>query len=84
MEGDKVRLYHLPQRIEGGIKINGLKDKKGEDIDLRFHHIDGMYSYCTVEGSDEVIHLSATTELVYEGNDEYRVEEPENESDKSY
>lgn len=29
-----------------------------------FHHLDGLYSYCTVEGKDDkVVHLYALTEL---------------------
>ena len=31
-----------------------------------FDHIDGMYSYCWVEGKkDKIVHLGATTELTF-------------------
>lgn len=38
----------------------GLEVKK-EDL-IRFHHIDGMYSYCTNQDGD-VVHLAAWTEV---------------------
>ena len=77
-----IKLYNLPQRVEGGIKIHGLKDKDDNDIVVLFHHLDGAYSYCTVQNPEapndtdgDVVHLSASTPLVELGNDEYKIEE---------
>lgn len=57
-----VKLYDIPK----GSKIrekcyNDKKELVGSVI--IFHHLDGMYSYCTIEGTKEIIHLSATTPL---------------------
>jgi hypothetical protein len=82
-----IKLYNLPQNIEGGIKIHGFKselDDSDKELTLRFHHLDGMYSVCSVEGEkDSIVHLSASTPLVELGNDEYRIEYNE-EEDRSY
>lgn len=69
-----IKLYNLPQRVKDGIKIHGFVID-GEEVILRFHHLDGMYSYCTVEDSEKVVHLNASTPLVELGNDEYKIEE---------
>lgn len=84
-ESAHIKLYNLPQRTEKGIKIHGFKEYvsegKTQDLVLRFHHLDGMYSYCTVDGEDDrVIHLSASTPLVEMGNDEYRIDDQESDS----
>jgi hypothetical protein len=73
--GYKIKLYNLPQRVEGGLKIHGLKDDKDKDIVVLFHHLDGMYSYCTIEGTDKVVHLSASTPLITLGKGEYKIDE---------
>lgn len=75
MTGYKIKLYNLPQRVEGGLKIHGLKDDEGKDVVVLFHHLDGMYSYCTVEGTDKIVHLSAITPLVTLGEGEYKIDE---------
>lgn len=73
-----VKLYNLPQRVQGGILVKGFRVDDDKTIDLRFHHLDGMYSYCTVDGDEEkVVNLSASTPLVELGNDEYQIEYPE-------
>lgn len=67
-----VKLYELPR--DQGIRIKAETyegDKKIGDF-IIFHHIDGMYSYCTEESTGKVCHLSASVELVRkEGNDYY-------------
>lgn len=76
-----LKLYNLPQRTENGIPIHGAKAQdSGEDIVLLFHHLDGMYSYCTVQDPEapndktgKVVHLSASTPLVYEDG-KYRID----------
>jgi len=57
---EKVKLYQIPR----GSKI------KARLRMITFHHMDGMYSYCTVDGLEDpanvganVIHLSASTPL---------------------
>lgn len=40
-----MKIYNLP-RSEDGIPIYGEKDIRGNDILIKFFHIDGMYSYC--------------------------------------
>lgn len=75
MIGHKIKLYNLPQRTEKGIKIHGLKDNKGKDIVVVFHHLDGMYSYCTIQDTDKVVHLSASTPLVELEGGEYKIDE---------
>jgi len=52
-----MELYNVPNNT----KIR-LKDALFEDEILLFHHIDGMYSYCT-DMSGGVIHLAAWTEV---------------------
>jgi hypothetical protein len=86
----KIKLYNLPQRIEGGIKIHGFKNKEGKDITILFHHLDGMYSYCTIQDPEapndstgEVVHLNAATSLIEMGNDEYKIDEEETQ-EKEY
>jgi hypothetical protein len=73
--GYKIKLYNVPENIKGGLKIHGFKDKKGKKIVLRFHHLDGAYSYCTIDGSKKVVNLSASTPLVTLENDEYQIDE---------
>lgn len=62
-----LKLYELPARPKQPIKIYGLivGNAQGEQIKavVLYHHIDGMYSYCTIENSKEVIHLHCGTEL---------------------
>lgn len=60
----KIKLHELPQRTELGIRIDIT-----DDLTVRFHHLDGMYSYCTVDGgkSDgQPFHLAAWTPLIRE------------------
>lgn len=75
-----MKLYELPQRTEKGVKIYPLRSvsiedgKELNDIVILFHHLDGMYSYCTLldkdgdtvlfkDGTKAVMHLSAATPL---------------------
>lgn len=48
-----MKLYELPRNTYFRIS--------GEPQVYFFHHIDGMYSYCTF--GDYVIHINATTEV---------------------
>jgi len=57
-----MKLHEIPQgsRIKAET-FNGKNEKLGDFI--VFHRLDGAYSYCTVDGTDEVCHLSANQEL---------------------
>lgn len=70
-----MKLYNLPQNVEGGIPVHNVKlpDVLGE-VTVLFHKLDELSSDCTIEGTDKVVHLDATTPIVYE-NGEYRVGE---------
>ena len=74
----KVKLYEVPRNstIEAKLKL----PKSGSSPALlKFHHLDGAYSYCTIikprrfEG--EVVHLSAVTLLTSIGENQYRLED---------
>jgi hypothetical protein len=68
-----MKLYNLPQNVEGGLPIHNV-DVDGKKITILFHHLDGMYSNCTIKGTNKVVHLDATTPIIYEDG-EYRVGE---------
>ena len=57
-----MKLYEIPNGSRIKAEITNSNGKLGDYI--TFIHLDGMYSYCTVEGTDEVCHLPATQELV--------------------
>lgn len=56
-----MKLYEIP----GGSRIKAeTSNEEGKLGDfIIFHHLDGLYSFCTVEGTKEVCHLSANQEL---------------------
>lgn len=60
-----MKLYEIPRGslIRARTINKDTQDVLGEFI--TFHHVDGMYSYCTVYGSkmEHVVHLSVGTEL---------------------
>lgn len=57
-----MKLYEIPRGSR--IKADTFNDQ-GELLGefIIFNNLDGMYSHCTVEGTDEVCHLSASQEL---------------------
>lgn len=57
-----VMLYDLPKGARIKEKCVNSKGKVFGEF-IIFHHLDGMYSYCTIEGTTRVIHLSVTTPL---------------------
>lgn len=58
-----MKLYDL-DRPSHPVKIYGLKASTGEKVIIYFHHIDGMYSYCTLNTPDgNVVHLWAATPI---------------------
>jgi hypothetical protein len=48
-----MKLYECPRNVL-------VKTEDGNTV--KFHHVDGMYSYCTTEGG-QVLHLAAWTEV---------------------
>jgi hypothetical protein len=56
-----MKLYEIPKnsRIKAETTVG---TKKLGDF-IVFHHLDGAYSYCTVEGTKHVCHLSSSQEL---------------------
>lgn len=59
-------LYDLPR--DKGVRIR--LDSASGDVWVIFGHIDGMYSYCWLEGyPGKLIHLSATTRLTRKYDD---------------
>lgn len=58
-----MKLYEIPQgsRIKAETFNTDTDTKIGDFI--TFHKLDGAYSYCTVEGTEDVCHLSANQEL---------------------
>lgn len=57
-----MKLYDIPKNSR--IKAE-TRDSDGNILGdfIIFHNLDGMYSYCTVEGTNEPCHLAATQEL---------------------
>ena len=60
------KLYDVPKHskikvvVEGKVPPEAAPINEGEE--LTFHHLDGMYSYCTRDNG-EVVHLAAWTEV---------------------
>ena len=67
-KGKNMKLYDVPRgtpvRVIGGTPYRippGSPEIHDNDI-IDFHHIDGMYSYCTNQ-KGETVHLAAWTEV---------------------
>lgn len=62
----RMKLYECPRNV-----IVRVLDSGDEPLEVKFHRIDGMYSYCTLENGG-VVHLAAWTEveLIEECGDE--------------
>lgn len=58
-----MKLYEIPKSSRIKAETNNNNGEKLGDY-IIFHHIDGMFSYCTVEGTEEVCHLSANQNLI--------------------
>lgn len=72
-----MKLYELERGAR--IKLETFEDGYDGKIAHRigeyiiFHHVDGMYSLCTIEGVEEnnIVHLGASTELTYNQEGDY-------------
>lgn len=71
MKNKRIKLYELPR--DKGIRIKAeTSNEHGKIGDfIIFHHLDGMYSYCTEEKTGAVVHLYANTELIYKIKEGY-------------
>jgi len=54
--------------IDRNIKIPPCSPKVSQNDELKFFHIDGMYSYCTTKDK-QVVYLAAWTEVDIIGED---------------
>ena len=63
-----MKLYDIPKGSRIKAETRNGAGKLGDYI--IFHHLDGAFSYCTVEGNKDVVHLSASQELTL-GEDGY-------------
>jgi hypothetical protein len=57
-----MKLYEIPK----GSRIKAETTSEGKKLGdfIIFHHLDGMYSFCTIEGKeDKICHLGASQEL---------------------
>ena len=52
-----MKLYKVPRNSVITLVNDDLKTK------YLFHHVDGMYSYCTCLHDDSVVHFAAWTEV---------------------
>ena len=73
--GFNEKLYQIPK---GSKLVLPISD--GENHDAVFHHIDGAYSYITLEDGT-VVHLGASTEMVRVG-DHYEIAEEDTHGTK--
>lgn len=55
-----MMLYEVPRNTR--IRLVNALGPDGKNIELHFHHIDGMYSFCTNEDGG-VIHINACAEV---------------------
>jgi hypothetical protein len=70
---ENMKLYQLPRESKLKIYANGEKEMRW----ATFHHIDGMYSLCTLDDvpkDDAYFHLSASTPMKLV-NDHYEIDE---------
>lgn len=58
------RLYEIPRESRIDVTHLGLINAETKEpvTELNFHHVDGMYSFCT-DNYGNAIHLKATTEV---------------------
>ena len=69
------KLHEIPKGSKIKAECFNDKDVLMGDM-ITFHHLDGMFSYCTVdgvEGEHNVVHLNASTSLKKVGN-HYEIE----------
>lgn len=73
-----MKLFQLPQGAKIKAECFNDKNEKIGDV-IIFHRIDGMFSYCTIEGTKEPVHLEASTQLQKIG-DYYEIKDARKEN----
>lgn len=73
-----MKLYDVPRGSKMSISISMSPEGPYAMRECTFHHIDGMYSYCTIDGEPDegrkAFHLSASTPMRKVG-DHYEIQE---------
>lgn len=72
-----MKLYEIPEGSKIKAETHNDKGEKMGDF-ITYHHIDGMYSFCTIDGMEDVsndgsniCHLGASQDL--EKEDDYYI-----------
>lgn len=65
-----MKLYEIPKGSRIQAETTKEDGTKAGDY-IIFHHLDGAFSYCTVENTEDVVHLSASQELSLLGDGSY-------------
>lgn len=78
-----MRLYDLPRDSKLKMKLTLVKngDQETEEV-ITFHHVDGMYSLCTIDSLPEgenTMHLSAVSSWKKDGDYYVLSEDQEND-----
>ena len=68
------KLYDIPRDSTISVLLKKGEEQQFRQEDITFHHLDGMFSYCTTKDGD-VVHLSVTTPLVLGEDGKYRIED---------
>lgn len=57
-----MKLHEIPQGSRIKAETTNEDGTKAGDY-ITFHYLDGAFSYCTVEATEDVVHLSVNQEL---------------------
>ncbi len=57
-----MKLYEIPEESKIKVTVSDGSGENAREEMITFHHLDGMYSYCTTENG-EAVHLSASTPM---------------------
>lgn len=69
-----MKLHEIPKGSIINVETRNDKDEV-LGTQIKFHHLDGMYSYCTVVGKDnKVCHLYANQELELQEDGTYNLD----------
>jgi len=63
ISNDMPKLYEIPNGSKLRVELQVIGEDEYRLRLCTFHHVDGMYSLCTVDGEDETFHLSVSTPL---------------------
>jgi len=77
-----MRLFEIPNGSKLKLSVSKDGESFGEET-ITFHHVDGMYSFCTVDAwpeGENVCHLSAVAPMK-KVDDHYELDEEPNEEE---